>query len=190
MAVEVTQKNIDLIVKNKSLKDDEILGLLIQDGVPFSKAKGILNTVLIEQGLRLTKEQKEEKVDEIMSGFEISADTTAEEVADQATSISDEIECSIKVARGHVKRYFDEADVEMPRASGGGGKRGPRAPGFGGDAKIASEWLIDNPEGTVDEFRSHMEDLGKDKTNKGADKVQGWFNFIGDLKIFIEKYNA
>lgn len=190
MAVEYTQEMVDLVLENKDKTDEDILGLLVQSGIGFRKVSGIYNKICIDQGLKMTKEQKDEKVQEVLSGFEVSPDTTPDDIAEQVEAIVTEIDCSAKAARGYVKKLFVDADIEMPKAPTGGGKRGPRTPGFGGDSGICANFLIANPECTRDEFQAHFEGLGRDKTSKGADKVAGWWAFIEDLKIFAEGLRA
>ena len=186
--VDITQEMIDLVVTHKDKKDDEILGLIIGSGVPFSAAKAVLNTILVEQGLRITKDQRDEMAAEILAGFEVSAATTPDDIAEQIQLVSAECDCSAKIARTYIKALFDEADIEMPKAATGGGVRGPREPGFGGDAAITTDFLLENPDCTEESFREYMVSIGKDKTVKGADKVSGWWGFIADMKVFLAKW--
>lgn len=186
---EVTQDIVDLIIENKDKSDNDILGIIIGAGVPFNKAKGVLNSVLIEQGLRMTKEQRDEKAAELMESFSVSEDTTSDEVAEQVELLADELNCSAGVARAYVRAAFAEEDIEMPKAKRtGGGHRGPRSPGFSGDAKITTDFLIENPDCTKEEFSAHMEEKGIAKTKNGADKTSRWYSYMQDLKIFANKW--
>jgi len=187
--VEITEEIVQLIVENKDKTDDEILGLVIGTGqIPFSKAKGVLQKVLIEKGLRITKEQRDEKAAEMLGGFEVSAETTPDDIATQVQELSAELDCSAKVARNYIKALFDEEELNMPKAPKGGGTRGPRAPGFGGDALIAAQFLIDNKDSTREEYAEYLASIGKDKTNKGADKVGTWWGLIEDLRVFTVQW--
>ena len=190
--IEVTEEIVQLIVDNKDKTDDEILGLVIGTGqIPFSKAKSVLQKVLIEKGLRITKEQRDDKAAEMLGGFEVSAETTPDDIATQVQELSAELDCSAKIARGYVKGLFDEADIEMPKAPKGGGTRGPRTAGFGGDVKLAAEFAIENPEPVEDDlaaFKVYMDENGGSTTRAGADKSARWYNGVVDLRIFGKQW--
>ena len=66
---DTNQELIDIVIENKYQDDNAICGLLIQSGVPFNKAKGVLNEILISQGLRMTKVQRDDKAEELMVAF-------------------------------------------------------------------------------------------------------------------------
>jgi len=187
---EVEQSIVDLIVENKDKDDNDILGLIIGQGVQFNKAKGILNSVLIEQGLRMTKAQRDEKAEELMADFTASAETTTDEVSEQVEMISDELSCTTTIARAYVRAAFTAEDLAMPKATKAAGPRGPRTAGFNGDAGIVSNFLIENKEATKEDFTAFMVEKGLDKTASGKDKVSRWWAVLEDLRVFGSKYCA
>ena len=179
---EVAQEIVDIIVANADKDDNTILGEIIGAGVPFNKAKNVMNQVLVEQGLKLTKEQRDEKADEFLSGWNVSEDTTADEVSDMLEDLQEELKCTVGIARSYIKAVFTEADIDMPKAT----KKVKREkkPGFAGDAKVTSDWLLDNPNATKEEFVAFMEEQGIAKSKGGADKTQRFWNFMVEIKTF------
>ena len=183
--MEVSQEVVDFIVENKDESDEDLLGMLIGQGfVSFSKARPTLNYVLVDQGLRMTKEQKEEKVKELMDAFPVSVETTADEVAEQIELIMGELDVSKGVARNYVKSAFVEADIDMPKAKATGIKRERKA-GFSGDAALTLNYFIENPNCNYEDFKAYMESKDAAVTAKGADKTKNWYAFIKDIRIFI-----
>jgi len=186
---EVSQEVIGAIVENKDKSDNDILGIIIGMGVPFNKAKGVLTKVLEEKGLRMSKTQRDEKAAELMENFTASAETTADEVAEQVEMISDELDVSTAIAKAYVRASFVSEDLEMPKVAKASGPRGPRSPGFNGVAGTVSNFLIENKECTKEEFTAFMVEKGHDKTKSGADKVGTWWNVLQDLRIFGESFS-
>lgn len=189
---EVAQEIVDLIVENKDKSDNDILGMIIGQGIPFNKAKNVLNSVLVEQGLRLTKEQRDEKASELMESFEVSSETTADEVSDQIESLVDELGCTANVARAYVRAAFTAEDIDMPKAPRSpAGPRAPREPGFRGDVKIAADYAIKHPEPTENDeadFKAFMDENGGSTTKSGADKSKKWYGGVADLRIFAKAW--
>ncbi|MCP4176869.1 MAG: hypothetical protein GY756_03810 [bacterium] len=188
---ETTQDIVDLIVINKDKSDNDILGLMIGQGVQFNKAKGILNSVLEEQGLRLTKVQRDEKAAEILEGFSVSVETTAEDVVDQIEAIVDEIDCTVNIARAYVRALFVAEDLPMPKAARSNVPRAPKVPGFRGDVKIAADYAIANPDATendLENFKTFMDDNGGSTTKTGTDKSKKWHSAVEDLRIFAKAW--
>jgi len=189
---EVTQEVIDLIVANKDKADNDILGIIIGEaGVAFNKAKGVLNSVLESQGLRMTKAQRDEKANELMENFEVSEDTTAEEVSEQIEMLVDELDCTVGIARAYVRSAFDSEELKMPKAAKSSGPRAPKAPGFRGDVKIAADYAIANPDATEDDkgdFKAFMDANGGSETKAGKDKSIRWHSAVVDLRIFARQW--
>lgn len=188
---DIDQSIVELVVENKDKDDNTILGLIIQTGsVPFNKAKGVLAKVLEEQGLRMSKAQRDEKAQELMEDFSVSEETTTDEVTEQIESLMDELDCSVGIARGYVRAAFEAEELTMPKVARK--TSGPRTstPGFNGDAKLVSDFLISNKDCTREEFDTFMKDQGKATTKTGADKTGRWWNVLVDLKVFAESYCA
>ena len=189
---EDTQELIDLVTANKDAEDNVILGLLIGQGVQFNKAKGLLNKILVSQGLRMTKAQRDEKAEELISAFSITEETTGEEVADQIEMLMDELDCTKAAARTYVKAAFEDVEVEYPKvASTGGGKRGPREPGMRGDVLIAANFALLHPEpieNDLEEFKNYMDENGGSTTRSGKDKSKNWYSGVVDLRLFGKRW--
>ena len=183
---------IEIVTTNANKNDNDILGLLVQAGIPFGDSRKILKKVFEEQGLRLTKDQKEEKVKEVMSRFEVTEETTVEEVSEQIELVAAECEISNAMAKKHVKLAFTEADITMPSVpKTGGGTRGPREPGFRGDVKIAADYAMANPEAVEndkEEFKNYMDSVGKSTTKSGKDKAGNWYNAVVELRMFGKEW--
>lgn len=185
---EISQDIVDAIVENKDKSDNDILGIIIGMGTPFNKAKGVLNTVLVDKGLRMTKAQRDEKAAGLLEGFTATADTTADEVSDQVDLLSDELDCTNAVAKAYVRALFTAEEIDMPKVAKVAGPRGPRTPGFNGVAGTVSNFLVENKECTKEEFTAFMVEKELDKTRSGTDKVATWWNVLQDLRIFGENY--
>jgi len=186
---ETNQELIDLVVSMKDKDENETLGQLIGKGIPFNKAKGILKKIQESQGLIYTKEARDEKAAELLSGFEVNDEITAEDVQEQVDNLMGELSIKLGMARSYVKAMFDEEELPMPKATRtGGGTRTAKTPGFNGDALLCSDFLIANKDCTKEEFTAFMVEQGKDKTSTGADKVGRWWGVVVDLKVFAEKY--
>jgi len=190
---EVTQDIIDLIIANKDKDDNDILGIIIgEGGVAFNKAKGVLNSVLESQGLRMTKAQRDEKAIELMENFVASEDTTPEEVSEQIEMLVDELDCTVGIARGYVRSAFDAEELKMPKAAKAtGGPRAPKVPGFRGDVKLAADYAIANPVPTEDDkgdFKAFMDGNGGSTTKSGKDKSSTWYSAVLDLRIFANQW--
>jgi len=189
---DTNQELIDIVIENKDQDDNAICGLLIQSGVPFNKAKGVLNEILISQGLRMTKVQRDDKAEELMNAFPITEDTTSDEVVAQVETIAEELGCALIVARNYVKAAFTEAELPYPKASAGtGGPRAPRSPGFSGDAATVSSYAIQNPiatENDKQDFQDFMEANGGYLTASGKNKATRWYPTVADLRIFANQW--
>lgn len=186
---EISQKLIDIVVDNKDKDDNTILGLMIGSGeVMFNKARGALNTILVEQGLRMTKAQRDEKAAIILEDFGVTDETTAEDVSEQVEVLVDELDIKPAAARAYIRAIFEAEEIEMPKAARKTGGTRTSTPGFNGDAKLVTDYLIANKECTREEFNEFMESQGKAKTASGKDKTQRWWNVLVDLKIFAESY--
>lgn len=182
---EIAQEIVDIIVANADKDENTILGEIIGAGVPFTKARATMNAVMVEQGLRLTKEQREEKAAEILDGWEVSEDTTVEDVNEMLEKLSDELKCTSRQAGGYIKQVFSDADLTMPKAAKVARKR---TPGFHGDAKLVSDFLIENPECTQEDVTTFMQEQGIDKSKNGADKTKRFWNFVVELKTFADTW--
>lgn len=192
MAEEISQEIVDIIVENKDKNDNEILGLIVGAGVAFGKAKSTLNRVLEEQGLRMTKAQRDEKAKELLSDFEVTEETTAEEVAEQVEVLVDELEIKPAAARAYIRPMFDEEELPMPKAErASSGPRKAKTPGFSGDVALSAEFALANPEaveGDKEAFAEFMKGHNRDKTKSGKDKVETWYRSVVDLRIFGKKW--
>lgn len=186
---EKSQVLIDIVTANKDYtNENDVLGELIGAGVPFNKAKGLLEKIMVDQGLRMSKAERDDKAEELMASFSITEETTAEDVSDQVDTLVDELNCTVGIARGYVKRAFTEADVPYPKATKATGGQRSSTPGFNGDAKLVSDYLIANKDCTREQFDAFMTEHGKDKTKNGIDKTGRWWNVLVDLKVFAESY--
>ena len=189
---ENSQELIDIVTENKNLDDNAILGLLIGQGVLFNKAKGILNKILVSQGLRMTKAQRDDKAEELLAAFSVTDETTAEEVSDQIDMLMDELDCTKAAARIYVKAMFDEAEIAFPKvATTGGGKRGPKAPGMSGDVRTSANFALENPEEIENDkeaFKDYMDANGGSTTRSGKDKSGNWYSAVVDLRLFGKEW--
>jgi len=190
--MEIKQEIIDVIVANKDKTDNTILGIIVGEyAVPFNKAKDVLKQVLEEQGLRMTKVQRDEKAAELLQDFMVSEDTSTDEVSEQVEMLVDELDCTVGIARGYVRALFEAEELKMPKAPQGGGKRTPKAPGFRGDVSIAANYALANPEPTEndkDDFKAFMDENGGSTTKTGKDKSTNWYSGVVDLRIFGKQW--
>lgn len=188
--MDVSQEVVDIIVANADKNDNDVLSLIVSAGVLFKDAKKTLAFVQVDKGLKLTKEQSDAVIADLMAGFAVSADSTVEEVNDQIELISAEAKISPTAARKVVRSAFDKEALTMPKALKAG-VRSPSVPGFGGDVKLTADWVIANPNGgTYEEFKAYMEEKGAAVTNQGKDKTRRWFSVSEDLRVFISDYQA
>jgi len=185
---ETNQDLIDIVVDMKDKDDDLTLSELVGKGVPFKKVRALLKKIQEAQGLIFTKEDRDSKAVELLSGFEVSVETTAEAVQEQVENLMGELNIKIGMARGYVKNMFDDEDLAMPKVVRAAATPRVSTPGFNGDAALVSNYLVDNKDCTRDEFQAFMEENGKAVTKTGADKVGRWWNVLVDLKVFAEKY--
>ena len=185
-----TEDQIQFIVENYKMDDNDLLGALVQKGIPFNDTKRILKEVLEDKGLRLSKPQRDEKAAELLADFNPTEETEIDEVNETIENLVQELDVTANVARAYVRAVFVAVEIAMPKAAGGGGKKGPRTPGFAGNAKIVSDAVINNPDITIEELRTVMEEAGKDKTAGGADNVTKWFPFVADLRLFGKAWEA
>ncbi len=185
---ENSQELIDLVTEHKDQDDNDILGELVGAGVPFGKAKGVLDKIMTAQGFRLSKADMDTKAEEILASFTASEDTTPEEVSEQIDNLVEELNCTVNKARNYVKAEFTGADIAYPKVvRAKGGPRTPTAPGFKGDVLLASQFAIANPvagENDLEDFRAFMVEREADKTRTGTDKVARWYGAVLDLRIF------
>lgn len=189
---EISQDIVDAIVENKSKDDNDLLSIIIGMGVKFNKAKGVLNTVLEEQGLRMSKADRDAKAEELLENFSVTTETTAEEVAEQVEVLVEELDIKVPAARSYIRAMFTEQDIDMPKAvRASSGPRAPRAPGFAGDMKLAADFAIANPEALADDeeaFKTFMDENGGSTTKGGADKSKRWHGGVVDLRIFAKAW--
>ena len=188
MAYQATQDVIDCIIENAKLSDEDILGMLIPLKVPFNSAKGVLKKVLEENGLRMSKEQRDTKAKELLADFEPTEETEIDEVNEIIENLVEELGCTAGVARAYVRTLFTAVEIAMPKnSSGGGGKRGPRTPGMKGDAKLSADFAIENPEAVendLEAFKAYMDANGGSTTRAGKDKSTRWYSAVVDFRIF------
>ena len=189
---ETNQELIDIVVEMKDKDDNLTLGEIIGKGVPFNKAKGLLKKIQEAAGLIFTKEDRDNKAEEILSGFAVSAETTADEVQEQVDNLMDELNIKVGMARGYVKAMFDDEELAMPKAvRATGGPRKPKEPGFKGDFKSAADFALANPEPSetdVEDFTKYMEEHGGAFTSSGKNKATRWFGGVVDLRIFGKQW--
>jgi len=191
---ETNEDLIAIVTELKDAEDNDILGKLIGAGVPFNKAKGVLDKIMVAQGFRMTKAQLDEKAEEILSAFGVSEDTTADEVNDQIDNLVDELGCTVMKARNYIKALFTEAEIaypKMPKKSSG--PRAPREPGYRGDVKISADFALENPEAVEDDqeaFKTYMDEHGGSTTSSGKDKAARWYSSVVDLRIFGKQWQA
>ena len=191
MSYEMTDAVKQYIIDNHKLSDEELLGGLIPLGCPFNSAKKILKDVLESEGLRMSKQQRDEKAADLLSDFTPTEETEVDEVNEMIENLVEELDVSAKIARAYVRAVFTENEVEMPKATrAAGGPRTPREPGFNGDSKLVASFVVSNPNGSEEDFRKMMEAAGADKTSTVKDKAARWFPFSKDLYIFAEAYMA
>ena len=192
MSYEATEEVKQYIIDNHKLSDEEILGGLIPLSVPFNSAKGVLKAVLEENGLRLSKAQRDSKAADLLSDFEPNDETEVDEVNEMIENLVTELDCTANIARAYVRAIFVENEVSMPKASGGGGKKGPRAPGMKGDVKLSADFAIANPEegegSDLAAFKAYMDENGGSVTKNGKDKSAKWYSSVADLRIFGKKW--
>ena len=189
--MEISEEVIQTIVDNKDKNDNDILGLIIGLGVPFNKAKTVLNKILIDKGLRMTKADRDTKAEQLMEDFSATSESTVDEVNDKIEQIMEDLDCTVGVAKAYVRAAFAAEELEMPKATRTGGTRGPRTPGFAGDVAIAANFALANPEPTendLEDFRACMKEQGSDVTASGKDKATRWYGAVVDLRIFGKKW--
>ena len=164
MLNKTNEELITIVTELKDSEDNDILGKLIGAGVPFNKAKGVLDKIMVSQGFRLTKVQLDEKAEEILAAFAIDTETTPEEVNYQIDNLVDELSCTVNKARNYVKALFTDAEIAYPKMpKKASGPRAPRDPGYRGDVKISADFALENPEAVEDDkeaFKSYMDDHG------------------------------
>lgn len=187
---ETSQELIDIVSEFKDSDDNTILGKIVGAGVPFGKAKGVVDKIMVSQGFRMNKVDMDAKAEEILATFEISEETTAEEVQEQIDNLVDELNCKVPKARNYIKALFSGEEIAYPKATRAASATRTSTPGFNGDAKLVSDFLIENKDCTREEFDTFMKEQGKDLTASGVDKTGRWFNVLVDLKVFAEKYCA
>lgn len=183
----ISQEINDMIVSlfNDGKDENFILGEIIGNGVQFNRAKGTLNTVLVESGLKLTKEKREEKAKGIIEAWTATENTTIEEVTAKIEEVKVAASCTNAQAKGYVKAAFDAEELTMPKATT---KRAPKTTGFAGDAKLTSDFLLENPDITKDDLATFMAEQGIDKSKGGSDKVQRFWNFMLEIKTFANSW--
>ena len=189
---ETNEELIAIVTELKDAEDNDILGKLIGKGVPFNKAKGVLDKIMVAQGFRMTKAQLDEKAEEILAAFSIDAETTPEEVNDQIDDLVDELNCTVNKARNYVKSLFTEAEIAYPKMpKKASGPRAPREPGYRGDVKISADYALENPEAGEDDqaaFKAYMDENGGSTTSSGKDKSANWYSSVIDLRIFGKQW--
>ena len=191
---ETSQELIDIVTEYKDQDDNDILGKIIGIGVPFNKAKGILDKIMVAQGFRMTKVELDSKAEEILSAFSVTAETTSDEVAEQIDNLVEELGCTITKARNYVKAVFTGADIAYPKATyASSGPRAPREPGYRGDVKISADFALENPEALENDqesFKEYMDSHGGSTTKTGSDKSARWYGSVVDLRIFGKQWQA
>ena len=148
---------------------------MLQAGAKFNEVKKIYNELMVEAGLALSKQDKEEILAAAFQGADLTTEEGFDAVVSAVTSANDSI--TQKSAAGMVRAYARKNDVPyFKKPKGGGGTRTT----FVSDYYDA---LFANPRMTQEEAHQIMVDKGTQNTlrwEKSHQKVRELVNRIAE----------
>lgn len=132
-------------------KDDDIMIDIVTAGISFRKAGKLFKQATEKLGLRVSAKDRNEKVAEILAGLEFHPESE-EDVKAAIKAVVDGVDdTDEKQALASIRRYAKQNGIELPKVEKvKGAKKG--AAGGGGFRSKALQWIVDNPEATVEEY--------------------------------------
>jgi hypothetical protein len=154
----------------KGMDDEATKMAMIQSGgATFKNVTRLYNQYLIDEGMAMTKEDKEAIVDDVMSDADVSTEegfsNAVEAIVERGTNISE------KSAVALVRKYAKDNELEVFKAT----KAGSSGAGRVGFTAKYHEWLVNNPSATekeAEEFINNSE-YSSDNVRSHASYYQG-----------------
>lgn len=150
---EVNQNYVDIVLSGFSAEknDDEILKELFTAGVEFSDLRSVFNTIVQENGLRMSAKDRKAKVEEILADW---VPSTAEDLLAKVSEISDKTKSTAAKALASIKAFAKANELELPKIA-----RGVTASkvGFSGKMRVILDYVLENRDVTREKLAAFCE---------------------------------
>ena len=141
--------------------DDTIMIAIVQAGISFRRASRMFKDAVEKLGLRTSVKDVKEVARKLLAEMEFNPQSFAEvkEVADKLVS---EVEGATHgQAMVAIKAYAKENEIALPKREKGEKKAG-REPGASGFKRKLFNWILNNPNGTVDQLKEYIVENERD----------------------------
>jgi len=156
------------IAVDSGKEEDDIKMDMIGAGAKFKNVTRLFNEFMIEGGYVKSKDERNEILDKVLTGVEIS---TAEALDEAIAELAEELDVSEQSAATSLRQWAKRNDVECYKKPKGSGA------GTSGIIVKIHAWILENYGSSEEEFVEFLKEVGTDNTMRNKNR------HIGVLKL-------
>ena len=161
--------------------DDSIMVEIIKQGISFKKAGRLYQQALEALGVRVSKKDRNQKIDEYLASIEFAPENSDDvlKVVEALTVGEHAIEdTNAGQVIAAIKRYAKQHNIDLPEIKKPKTAKGGRGAGGGFKSKFKS-WVLKNKDASDEEVKQFVLDAGKPENL--ADALVAWVQFARDF---------
>jgi len=155
--------------------DDEAVKMaMLMAGAKFANVARYFNQLMVEFGFTKSKEERNQILDKLLSGLDLTIETTFDEALNKTAETLDVNERS---AATSVRMWCKKNEVEFFKKP----KAEPSESRSSFDTNMY-QWILDNMNATVEQFTTYLDEVGTENTKRFRAKHLGIFDFVQKIK--------
>lgn len=168
--IEMAKENVD---------EDAVKMSMLLAGAKFANVARYFNQLMVEFGYAKSKEERNEILDKLLYGLDLTVEATFDEALNKTAEALDANERS---AATSIRMWCKKNEIEFYKKP----KAEPGECRSSFDTNMY-QWILDNINATVEQFTTYLDEVGTENTKRFRQKHLGIFDFAQKIK---EKHTA
>lgn len=162
---EMAKENVD---------EDAVKMAMLLAGAKFANVARYFNQLMVECGFAKSKEERNEILDKLLTGLDLTVEATFDEAL---SKVMEALDTNDRSAATSVRMWCKKNEVEFF-------KKPKSEPGEGRSSFDTNmyQWILDNINATVEQFTAYLDEVGTENTKRFRAKHLGIFDFVQKIK--------
>jgi polyribonucleotide nucleotidyltransferase len=166
-------------MEKENVDEDSVKMAMLLAGAKFANVARYFNQLMVECGFAKSKEERNEILDKLLSGLDLTVEATFDEAL---SKLMEALDTNDRSAATSIRMWCKKNEVEFfkkPKSEPGEGRKGFTA--------IMYKWVVDNINATKDEFEEFLnENLKTENQIKYKQNHLAFFKVVQEIKAIYQ----
>jgi hypothetical protein len=163
----------------EKIDEDAVKMAMLLAGAKFANVARYFNQLMVECGFAKSKEERNEILDKLLSGLDLTVEATFDEAL---LKVMEALDTNDRSASASIRMWCKKNEVEFfkkPKSEPGEGRKGFTTTMY--------KWVVDNINATTDEFEAFLnENLTTDNQIKYKPSHHAFFKVVQEIKAIYQ----